>query len=77
MFVVNPKKEPPKIEVVVAMEEEEVTEIFNIRSCVWKLIRHLCENDKKYPKFSGWMVLLKQATASAPPKQTIATYLHH
>ena len=48
-IVVDPKKEPPKTEVVVAMEEEEVTKIFNIRSCVWRLVKHLCENDKKYP----------------------------
>ena len=54
-IVVNLKKEPPKTEVVVAIEEEEVTKIFNIRLCVWRLVRHLCENDQKYPKFSGWM----------------------
>ena len=55
-MIANPKKEPPRIDVVVAVEEEEICQIFNVRSCIWRLVRHLCENDHKYPKFSGWII---------------------
>ena len=54
----NPKKEPPRIDVVVAAKEEEICQIFYVRSCIWRLVRHLCENDQKYPKFSGWILYL-------------------
>ena len=75
IIIANPKKEPPRIDVVVAVEEEEICQIFNVRSCIWRLVRHLCANDYKYPKFSGWIILLMQATASAAIKQTVTTYL--
>ena len=74
-IIANPRKEPPRIDVVVAAEEEEICQIFNVRSCIWRLVRHSCENDQKYPKFSGWIILLMQATASAAIKQTVTTYL--
>ena len=38
-----------------------------------KIIR--TENDQKYPKFSGWIILLMQATASAAIKQKATIYL--
>ena len=74
-IIANPKKEPPRIDGVVAAEEEEICQIFNVRSCIWRLVRHLCENDQKYPKFSGWIILLMQATASAAIKEKVTTYL--
>ena len=74
-IIANPKKEPPLIDVVVAAEEEEICQSFNVRSCIWRLVRHLCENDQNYPKFSGWIILLMQAAASAAIKQTVTTYL--
>ena len=43
-IIANPKKEPPRIDVVVAAKEEEICQIFNVRSCIWRLVRHLCEN---------------------------------
>ena len=70
-IIANPKKEPPRIDVVLAVEKEEICQIFNVRSCIWRLVRHLCENDQKYPKVSGWIVLLMQATASAAIKANI------
>ena len=74
-IIANPKKEPPQINGVVAAEKEGICQISNVRLCIWKLVRHLCENYQKYPKFSGWIILLIQATASAAIKQTVTTYL--
>ena len=72
-IIANPRKEPPVTEV--AVSTEEVSDIFNVRYCVWRLIRHLCENDQKYPKFSGWIIQLKQIMSSEILRQTITTYL--
>ena len=69
-IIANPKKEPLRIDVVVAEEEEEICQIFNVRG----LVRHLCENDQNYPNFSGWIILLMQATASAAIKHIYHIY---